>query len=390
MKILWHSNSPEATSGYGVQTALFVPRIANLGYEVAISADTRINLPPTTWQPANYAYDYHFRVYPAGIYQLGADTLPWHYKDFGADLLITLADMWQYDPATVAGCNTAMWMPIDCDPLGNADRGFMEATRANVIAMSRHGQKMLENAGKIAPFIPHGLDTRVFNSEIDREEARAELGIAPGQLAVGIAAQNTQRKAIVQSLMGFARYCRDNPDRDPLLFLHTTAMRGSKSTRDGNAPNLIPVVQRLGILGRVRWAAHYAVVTSRITGPEMARWYAAMDVLLAASMGEGFGVPIIESLACGTPVIGTRCSTMPELIPPTVGRLVGGVPHWDDVHQAQWVTPDPLQIAAALKKVSTWGSSHRAAAAEWGAQFDADQITRECWAPWLKNIEGEL
>jgi glycosyltransferase involved in cell wall biosynthesis len=375
VRILWHSNSPDATSGYGVQTALFVPRIAAMGHEVAISADTRVNLPPTTWNG--------HMVYPAGIYQLGADTLPWHYQDHGADLLITLADMWQYDPAAVTGCNTSMWMPIDCDPLGNADRAFMENSGADPIAMSRHGQRMLENAGRIAPYIPHGVDTAVFHAGIDRDAARAELGIESWQLAIGINAQNTPRKAIVQSLAGFARFARDNPAIDPVLLLHTTSMRLK-------SPDLLPVVQQLGILPRVRWAAHYAVVTSRIPAADMARWYSALDVLLACSMGEGFGIPIIESMACGTPVIGTNCSTMPELIPHLAGRLVGGVQSWDPVHQAWWVLPDPLQIALALKKVSVWGSVHRKAAADWGAQFDADRIARECWAPWLKEKEAQL
>ena len=38
MRILWHSNAPWNGSGYGIETAIFVPRIASLGHEVIISA----------------------------------------------------------------------------------------------------------------------------------------------------------------------------------------------------------------------------------------------------------------------------------------------------------------------------------------------------------------
>ena len=36
--LIFHSNAAWAQTGYGCQTAMFVPRIADLGYDVAISA----------------------------------------------------------------------------------------------------------------------------------------------------------------------------------------------------------------------------------------------------------------------------------------------------------------------------------------------------------------
>ena len=45
----------------------------------------------------------------------------------------------------------------------------------------------------------------------------------------------------------------------------------------------------------------------------MALVYNAADVLLAASMTEGFGILISEAHACGTPVIVTDFASMPEL-----------------------------------------------------------------------------
>ena len=34
---VWHCNAPWNSSGYGVETALFVPRIASLGHEITIA-----------------------------------------------------------------------------------------------------------------------------------------------------------------------------------------------------------------------------------------------------------------------------------------------------------------------------------------------------------------
>ncbi|PSB25600.1 glycosyltransferase family 4 protein [Stenomitos frigidus] len=41
--------------------------------------------------------------------------------------------------------------------------------------------------------------------------------------------------------------------------------------------------------------------------------YSAADVLVAPSLHEGFGLTLLEAMACGTPVITANCSAMPEV-----------------------------------------------------------------------------
>jgi Glycosyl transferases group 1 len=379
VKILWHGNPPDAFSGYGVQAALFGPRLAALGHEVAYSANTRVNLPATTWRG--------HKVYSAGIMEFGVDSLAGHYQDFGADLLVMLCDAWQFDPGTVAGMNVAAWLPVDCDPLGAGDRAFLEGSGTPwIVAMSRHGETMLQEAGFGSTFIPHGVDTAIFRP-LDRGAARARLGLDGKTFAVGINAHNVERKAIVQSLIAFADFHRAHPDS--VLFLHSTTTRLVP-----DSTYLPPVIASLGLdEASVRFENHYDIVTCRIGGLEMAQWYNALDVLLAASMGEGFGIPIVEAMACGTPVIGTRCSTMPELIPDYAGWLVDGTRVWKDRHQAWWVLPSPKHITWALGRAlasTQKDTRRRARAAQWGATFDADQLAADCWAPLLKEIEAGL
>jgi glycosyltransferase involved in cell wall biosynthesis len=42
--------------------------------------------------------------------------------------------------------------------------------------------------------------------------------------------------------------------------------------------------------------------------------YNAADVLLAPSLYEGFGLTIVEAMACGTPVITSNVSSLPEVV----------------------------------------------------------------------------
>jgi len=66
--------------------------------------------------------------------------------------------------------------------------------------------------------------------------------------------------------------------------------------------------------------------------------YAACDAWLFASRSEGFGLPILESMACRTPVIGTPAGAAPELIGEGGGVLVK--------------PEDPHDMACAIERVS--------------------------------------
>ena len=49
--------------------------------------------------------------------------------------------------------------------------------------------------------------------------------------------------------------------------------------------------------------------------------YSAADVLAFPSLYEGFGLPILEAMACGTPVVATDAGSLPEVI----GTAGGGI-----------------------------------------------------------------
>jgi glycosyltransferase involved in cell wall biosynthesis len=47
---------------------------------------------------------------------------------------------------------------------------------------------------------------------------------------------------------------------------------------------------------------------------EIAGWYRAADLFVYPSLYEGFGLPPLEAMACGTPVISSNASSLPEVI----------------------------------------------------------------------------
>ena len=43
-------------------------------------------------------------------------------------------------------------------------------------------------------------------------------------------------------------------------------------------------------------------------------FYSASDVYVQPSIWEGFGLPILEAMACGTPVVSTTAASLPEIV----------------------------------------------------------------------------
>ena len=50
-----------------------------------------------------------------------------------------------------------------------------------------------------------------------------------------------------------------------------------------------------------------------VPGDELPWWYRAAELFVYPSLFEGFGLPVLEAMACGTPTITSRASSLPEV-----------------------------------------------------------------------------
>lgn len=68
-----------------------------------------------------------------------------------------------------------------------------------------------------------------------------------------------------------------------------------------------------GVLAQARALGEDVVLTGYVPDADLPLLYNAADVFVYPSLYEGFGLPVLEAMACGTPVITSNISSLPEV-----------------------------------------------------------------------------
>lgn len=76
---------------------------------------------------------------------------------------------------------------------------------------------------------------------------------------------------------------------------------------DPRYPEAMALAEQLGINDKVEWSGY-------IDDAELLSAYQDADVLALLSRYEGFGLPVLEAMACGTPVVCSRVTSLPEVV----------------------------------------------------------------------------
>ncbi len=377
MRILWLGNPPFVGSGYGEQAGLFIPRLAAQGHEMAVAANWGLNGVRLDWNGLT--------IYPAdGAWgNKTTATFAQHHK---ADLTIALCDAWVLKPSEwPQDFRMAIWAPIDHYPIPPAVLAVLQDEKVTPIAMSRFGFDQMTAFGLDPIYVPHGVDTALFRPRPEiRSEIRRELNIPEDAFLVGQVAANkgnpsVPRKAFPQAFTAFAQFAQAH--EDAWLYCHTEA-----HPTGGGGIDLETAARAVGCpTGRVRFP-HASAFELGMSRDVVAALYPAFDVLLNASMGEGFGVPILEAQACGVPVIASDHSAMTELT--HAGWKVSGDPWWDALQSCFAINPSIESIRAALEQAYEHRTDQelRARAVEFAQGYDADLVAREFWVPALERL----
>ena len=110
------------------------------------------------------------------------------------------------------------------------------------------------------------------------------------------------RKNMAKALEAFSHLVKDHSKEFETLKLYIVCACSDESRKDYEK-----LATQLGVLDRL-------VLTGHVEDDELVALYRGASVFFFPSRYEGFGLPVLEALACGLPVVTTNVSSIPEVI----------------------------------------------------------------------------
>ena len=153
--------------------------------------------------------------------------------------------------------------------------------------------------------IPGGVDINRFNINPSRTEARQQLNWHPNKTIIFCIRRLAKRMGLENLITAMVQVCSKYPDI--LLYI---AGRGALAQTLQTQINQLELTDNIKLLGY-------------IPDEQLPLCYRAANFSVVPTVSlEGFGLIVVESLAAGTPVLGTPIGGIPEILRPFSEDLV--------------------------------------------------------------------
>lgn len=238
-----------------------------------------------------------------------------------------------------------------------------------VLAYGRWGSKILECVlGREVDYLPHGLHSEIWTKpRVSKAADGSEVPLP--RILCGCVAANIPRKDFP---LLFDTWARMGDRRQDLVFwLHTNSDVGPT----WSVPELI---SQFGLTGRVLVTG---VPPEEKTDDDLATLYHQCLVTIAPGP-EGFGYPIVESLAGGAPVVGVDYAGGAELIPRSEWRASPAAWRYESVHCLKRPVLSAQGVANAALAAATLDDAGRGVLAGSVAHLDWGVL----WGSWQKRF----
>lgn len=309
MRIGWVSASPTATTGYGGQTAEICKRIRGVHFVVCIGSVGDV----IVWGGRQKIPGTDLEVLALSDEMSAPSLLNQSYiPQYKLDVLIGFMDAFALEYLNNINIPVIGYIPID-GPFTEKWKHFLR-NYFRIVAYSEFGYNELL---KFFPpskvhYIQHGISSDIFkpmeNRDEIREEFEKEYNIpTDAVLYVNVGANIGPRKELPLLMYTFKRFVEEGYD-NAYLFMHTNAFSPFPKGYD-----LIQWRIMLDMEKHIHFPKHNPIVNPT-SNEKLAEIYNAGDVYVQNSVAEGFGLPIVEAMSCGTPVITPWNSAQIELV----------------------------------------------------------------------------
>lgn len=307
----WVSVSPLASTGYGVITKELGYRLIDAGIsltfigsfgDVVIWGGVTDQLTPK----GNKA-----KTLILTAPQSAAQVINEYIRKYKITLIVGFMDCFGLEYLNNVKVPVIGYIPID-GPFTAQMKNYLRNYR-KIIAYSQFGYKELQKwypPSKIG-LIEHGIDTEFFKplnkSEYDeaREFLLEKYGIPKDAfLAVEVGANVGPRKLLPQLMRTFSKFAEN---KNAHLFIMTNAYNPGKGF------DLVAHRINLKMQEKIHFPENDPILFP-LSNEELRQLYGASQVFVHNAVAEGRGMPLIEAMGCGIPLIAPDNSAQTEIV----------------------------------------------------------------------------
>lgn len=205
--------------------------------------------------------------------------------------------------------------PLESDPLCVSWANLLQDVDKTFF-ISQFGADEARKAGVSAEHIEIGIDTNSWRLRTEEEykRARKSIGIEDDEFVILTVADNQERKNLSRGMEIVAN----------LKKIHGIKLRHILVTREKSQVGwkLYDLAYELGI------SSELMVFNNGMPFSALYSIYCTADAFLLCSLGEGLGLPVMEAMSVGVPVVANRTGAIPELL----GKDRGWVVDWNYWH----------------------------------------------------------
>jgi glycosyltransferase involved in cell wall biosynthesis len=234
--------------------------------------------------------------------------------------------------------------------------------------------------------VHHGVDLHAFYpvDDAERQALRASLGLSPDDVCFLNVGAMTINKSIDLVIHAFARVHKQFPQARLLLKDQSLLYGISAQAVIQNSLQSLQLPMPWDFLERV------SVISQNLSLHQLRGLLNSVDCYLSPYRAEGFNLPVLESLACGTPVLVTEGGPTDEFVFSAAGKVAASrVPNrrlYDrGIHEERLMSneehlePDLESLVERMTAVITGKVSRLApeALAQVQAQFSWEKVTAD-------------
>ena len=223
------------------------------------------------------------------------------------------------------------------------------AAAAQLLCVSQTWADVLQrDFGRTAALVPNGVDLARYTAQPDAQDAALaqRLGLRAGAKRWLLVGGVEARKNSVRVLRAFLRLRAAQPGAQLVVAGGASLLDHGAAAADFRA-----VLTGAGI---TPGAGQDVVVTGALPDAEMPALFRAASALAMPSLAEGFGLVVLEALACGTPVVVSNQPPFTEYLADSVaaGHALFCQPlDVDDIARALQQATEPARRAALAAAV---------------------------------------